>query len=56
MRRIYGLLALANLRWATADLARAVRLGRDIDEAQDRAEARLRLSRAFLKRAQAIRV
>lgn len=55
MRLIYGLLALANLRWATADLARADRLMRDADEAHERAEARLGLSRGFLGRSRALR-
>lgn len=55
MRLIYGLLALANLRWATADLARADRLTRDADEARDAAQARLTRSSAFLDRALALR-
>lgn len=55
MRLVYGLLALFNLRWATADLARADRLTRDVDDAHSRAEARLRVSRSFLERAQALR-
>lgn len=55
MRLIFGLLALANLRWADADLARADRLRRESDAAQDAAEARLRLARGFASRAHALR-
>ena len=50
MRLTLRALARANLRWATADLARADRLQRDVDAAHDAAEARLRLARRFADR------
>lgn len=55
MRLILGLLAIANLRWAAADNARAERLMREADDAHDRAEARLGLSRGFLDRSRILR-
>lgn len=53
MRLILRALARANLRWAVADLARAERLRRDRDAAQDAAEARLRLAQSLAARATA---
>ena len=42
---------MVNLRWADADLSRADYLRREIDEAQDRAAARLVLASAYVDRA-----
>ena len=55
MRMILIGLALFNARWASADLARADFLQRQIDKAQDRAAAHLVLADGFARRARLCR-
>jgi hypothetical protein len=55
VRLIYAFLALAQIRWATLDLARSAYLADLADEAYRRAEERRRLSADLMARAHACR-
>ena len=51
MRLILTALAIFQIRWAVADIARAERLGDEADLALDRAAARRRVAEGLARRA-----
>lgn len=51
MRLILSWLALAQIRWAVADIARAERLSEEADTAIERAAARRRVAEGLARRA-----
>ncbi|MFK5597931.1 hypothetical protein ACFZ8E_13075 [Methylobacterium sp. HMF5984] len=51
MKAILAALAIANIRWAVADLARAERLADESDAALELAEARRRRAEGLARRA-----